>query len=164
MSVELSTNNVYVTILKIISSNKESPVDVKLTNLTSYSLLSFYDFGALRIKCGKKVSYLMISEQFKYLLTNYPLLNTTQIKSEAPWIRILISTIDDLFNLQPLFLSVYDESFYLGTSEFFGCCSRYVECSDNLKCVQSNMKLARGCMYKRNMQNGKIFYGVNKNN
>ncbi len=164
MSSELTVPKVYDAIFKIISTNKESPIEIKLADLTSYSLISFFDFGALRIKCGKKISFIMLSDQFKsFFLDEYPSLTVTQLKSEAPWIRILIKSIDDILNLQPLILNIYDEAFFRETSEFFGCCSRYVECSNNLKCVQPNKKLARGCMYQRNLKNGKVFYGVNKN-
>ena len=45
----------------------------------------------------------------------------------------------------------------------FGCCSRYIECSDALKCINPDKKLARGCQYKDNLESGKIFYGKNKN-
>ncbi|HJB20964.1 MAG TPA: hypothetical protein H9773_04590 [Candidatus Fournierella merdavium] len=47
-------------------------------------------------------------------------------------------------------------------SDTFGCCSSYIECSDNRKCVHPNPYYASGCMYKKNLDAGRIFYGVNK--
>ncbi len=47
-------------------------------------------------------------------------------------------------------------------SDTFGCCSSYVECSDNRECVHPNPYYASGCMYKKNLDAGRIFYGVNK--
>lgn len=47
--------------------------------------------------------------------------------------------------------------------ECFGCCSQYNECSNQKKCVQKDIKLAKGCAYKRNLDNGSIFYGKNRN-
>lgn len=48
-------------------------------------------------------------------------------------------------------------------SSSFGCCSRFVECSDAKKCVHENKIYSMGCMYRKNLDAGKIFYGKNKN-
>lgn len=45
----------------------------------------------------------------------------------------------------------------------FGCCSRYVQCSDEKMCVQPDKEFAKGCHYKINLENNRIFYGKNKN-
>lgn len=45
----------------------------------------------------------------------------------------------------------------------FGCCSRYIECSNQKKCIHPNKITSLGCMYKRNLDKGLIFYGSNKN-
>ena len=45
----------------------------------------------------------------------------------------------------------------------FGCCSRFVECSDKKECIHENKLYACACYYKHNLDNGKIFYGKNKN-
>lgn len=45
----------------------------------------------------------------------------------------------------------------------FGCCSKYVECSDAKKCLHQNSMYARGCYYRKNLEAGKIFYGKNCN-
>ena len=47
------------------------------------------------------------------------------------------------------------------TSERFGCCHRYVECSDAGKCIAPDPIHAKGCYYKENLEKGKIFYGKN---
>lgn len=45
----------------------------------------------------------------------------------------------------------------------FGCCSHFMECSDAKHCVHPNKLYACACYYKANLDQGKIFYGVNKN-
>lgn len=52
---------------------------------------------------------------------------------------------------------------YRSKSKTFGCCSRFIQCSDALKCVHPNKLYATACTYKRNLENGNIFYGKNKN-
>lgn len=44
--------------------------------------------------------------------------------------------------------------------ESFGCCSQYLECSDNKRCVKQDPKFAKGCTYRRNLLKGKIFYSL----
>lgn len=48
-------------------------------------------------------------------------------------------------------------------SEKFGCCSKYVECSDAKECLYGEKFYARACYYKGSLENGKIFYGKNCN-
>lgn len=47
--------------------------------------------------------------------------------------------------------------------EAYGCCSRFIECSDERECVNHDKKDAKGCAYRKNLLAGKIFYGKNKN-
>ncbi len=45
----------------------------------------------------------------------------------------------------------------------FGCCGRYKECSDAKQCVHSDKQTSLSCYYRRNLLQGRIFYGTNKN-
>ncbi|MDI9460852.1 MAG: hypothetical protein ACOX3P_00835 [Saccharofermentanales bacterium] len=44
-----------------------------------------------------------------------------------------------------------------------GCCSKYVQCSDAKKCLCEDIEIKLSCYYRKNLEAGKIFYGVNKN-
>lgn len=44
--------------------------------------------------------------------------------------------------------------------ETFGCCSNYVECSDALMCLHRDKEEYSGCGYRKNLEKGKIFYGI----
>lgn len=57
---------------------------------------------------------------------------------------------------------VYKEISSISDDEMFGCCSSYMICSDEKKCIKDN-KFSRNCYYKQNLENGKIFYGKNRN-
>lgn len=52
---------------------------------------------------------------------------------------------------------------YISASNPFGCCSKFVECSDAKKCLHENKLYSTSCIYRRNLENGKIFYGKNRN-
>lgn len=49
------------------------------------------------------------------------------------------------------------------SSNSFGCCKLYKECSDQKTCLHMNKLYASGCLYRRNLLNGRIFYGANRN-
>ena len=49
------------------------------------------------------------------------------------------------------------------TTSSFGCCSKYEQCSDEKKCIHENPFYSYGCIYRKNLSSGKIFYGKNKN-
>lgn len=40
----------------------------------------------------------------------------------------------------------------------FACCSKYVDCSNASKCLHINKLYAKGCAYRKNLEQGKIFY------
>ena len=42
--------------------------------------------------------------------------------------------------------------------EFFGCCSHNEECTAAGKCVHKDIKFAKGCAYKKNLDKGLRFY------
>lgn len=45
----------------------------------------------------------------------------------------------------------------------FGCCSRHRECSDAGKCLISDVSYADDCVYRKNLESGRIFYGKKQN-
>lgn len=81
------------------------------------------------------------------------------------YLRISIHNINDIRNISNDLGYIFKLLFlqYISNEESFGCCSKYIECSDNLKCVHDNIRFRVACMYKKNLDNGKIFYGKNKN-
>ncbi len=45
----------------------------------------------------------------------------------------------------------------------YGCCSRYLECSDAKQCTHPDIMFAVQCAYRKNLMAGRIFYGKNAN-
>lgn len=43
----------------------------------------------------------------------------------------------------------------------FDCCSRYIQCSDALRCIHPDPSLGVGCRYRRVLKSGRVFYGKN---
>ena len=49
------------------------------------------------------------------------------------------------------------------TASRFGCCSLFEECSDARRCIHPNRLYSTACAYRHNLENGRIFYGKNRN-
>lgn len=45
----------------------------------------------------------------------------------------------------------------------FSCCSRYMECSNEIKCLNPDKKMAMRCGYRKVLMSGKVFFGINRN-
>ena len=52
---------------------------------------------------------------------------------------------------------------YRSSAQPFGCCNRYVTCSNEGKCVHENLLYSTVCAYRRNLEAGRIFYGEKAN-
>ena len=62
-------------------------------------------------------------------------------------------------NIVELKLKVYESSY----ASSFGCCCLFEECSDAKRCIHPNRLYSTACAYRHNLENGRIFYGKNKN-
>ncbi len=58
---------------------------------------------------------------------------------------------------------IYAIEHYQSYDDHFGCCSRYIQCSDAKKCIHPNKLFSTACAYRRHLEKGHIFYGKNKN-
>ncbi len=47
--------------------------------------------------------------------------------------------------------------------EIFSCCNFFTQCSDEGHCLYEKDRFYNGCLYRYNLESGKIFYGKNKN-
>ena len=74
----------------------------------------------------------------------------------------IIETVNKLKN------TIYEQAEYIfsiHTPSFtYGCCGLYQQCSDEKVCLQASIdrEYAKGCSYRGNLENGRIFYGKNK--
>ena len=89
--------------------------------------------------------------------------NEVKYKEEDLYIKIYIYDVEEIYKLKYEIEEIYKYLYTNEPADIFGCCSRYIECSDALKCTNPNKRLAKGCQYKTNLENGRIFYGKNKN-
>ena len=128
-------------------------------DVRAYSVVSIYGLKYIRVKWGKKIKFITIPDHMNYVLKLFQLPETATISDG--WIRIPISGEIDIIALSKLLCEIYDYCYTKAAGESFGCCSRYLECSDNKACIQESEQWSKGCAYRQNLINGKIFYGAN---
>lgn len=59
--------------------------------------------------------------------------------------------------------NLLQECFKRQSVESFGCCNDHVRCSDAKCCLHADDKFYLGCIYRKNLEEGHIFYGKNRN-
>ena len=59
--------------------------------------------------------------------------------------------------------TIYCIKGYVSKAARFGCCSQFIKCSDAKKCLHANKLYSKACIYRGNLEHGRIFYGKNKN-
>lgn len=85
-----------------------------------------------------------------------------KLKSDKAFLRVIFQQDDDSILKYIKENILYCLANYESSSSF-GCCSKFIECSDAKKCVHENKIYSMGCKYRANLEIGKIFYGKNRN-
>ena len=120
----------------------------------------FYNSELLSLSVyeGKSVCYIRVNKDVLLRFVNICLYN---IKSGIKDTYVKIYDTDYvLLNNLILYLKDY---FDQAAPIEFDCCSRYIECSNNLKCVQPNIEYSIMCSYRKKLNKGIVFYGKNRN-
>lgn len=85
------------------------------------------------------------------------------LKSDTANVHVFLSKKAE--SLVPFIKEIieYELANYVSKAASFGCCSRFIECSDAKHCVHENKLYSKACMYRTNLDAGRIFYGKNRN-
>ncbi len=118
--------------------------------------IRFKKTPVLRVLRSRASLFLEIKSEF---IPYFELENYVAPSSEKGWSRTDYCQfiVDSLIRAAP---AVYAKC---NIEERIGCCSQYIECSDARKCIKPDVPWAAGCRYRENLENGKIFYGKNRN-
>ncbi len=153
-------NNLEYTKFLVVEKNKDETISIRAKNIL-----------IAKIKFGKLVRYILVRtkniEYFKNYIATHEIQAATeedQISGETrEWTRIPINNINDVLSLVDPLCIVYMLVLSELGGENYGCCSRYIQCSDEKKCLNPDFFSSLACSYKRNLESGRIFYGKNKN-
>lgn len=158
---DLSFNeeNIIQMISEIIRDAERDLSKMEYKKTKSYLLISFYDLAYIRYISNQKSQFISIPVHLNHIIKLFKLNDLATEKSG--WIKIPFVYIGQTFDLPKLILEIYDTCYAKVVGETFGCCSKYLECSDAKLCIQESEQWSKGCAYRKNLINGKIFYGKN---
>lgn len=132
-------------------------------NISNYSFLTFKQillrYTPKKTKHTIEIRYLN-DEQLNNIRNKFQ--NVRYKYGDDLYIYIDIDKPEDINLLKQEILDIHKYLFLNEAVETFGCCSRYIECSDNKKCLCNDLIFRLGCQYKKNLEAGRIFYGKNK--
>lgn len=129
--------------------------------------------------CGQKpLGFKLMKEKMAFIIKNdyYKLFDLdtlninyeiSNLKSMPDFTRIILKnnleTFKTLLDYIFSFSEKYVDEHYI-PEYTFDCCSRYMECSNKLKCVQPNYLYSKCCNYNtKQLKNGRVFFGKNRN-
>ena len=75
----------------------------------------------------------------------------------------LITTEESISFIREMLCELFQECFNRQNVESFGCCNDHVRCSDARGCLHQEDRFYLGCIYRKNLEEGRIFYGKNRN-
>lgn len=74
----------------------------------------------------------------------------------------IATSANDVCAVEEMIRAVYDACSKSVRGDIFGCCNDFVRCSDAGACLKRNNPEYSGCLYRKNLEAGRIFYGKNK--
>lgn len=83
-----------------------------------------------------------------------------QLKLYTDYFRLMLENFDILEAQPKEEVAELVKDMVVNTMRFepFGCCGKYVECSVQKRCLHTDPLYSTACMYRKNLENGKIFY------
>lgn len=126
-------------------------------NKTNFTVCYFNSVLCL-IKISKKSRFLSFDVKHRNLFDeNY---NIKQLTSDLNRFRVNITDVEDVRGMANQLIEILSA---LTVPATFDICSRYMECSEQKKCVHPDKWHSRECSYKRKLESGIVFYGSNRN-
>lgn len=110
-----------------------------------------------RIRLTGKQPYISFNARYTQLREMFEN-NLCSIASEPTFMRIDLKAFleyTDSESLSKVLNAVFLDSFNFPA---FGCCALYKECSKEKHCLHSDLLYATACMYRKNLEDGKVFY------
>ncbi|MGI6108294.1 MAG: hypothetical protein ACOYB8_00405 [Eubacteriaceae bacterium] len=134
---------------------------IKGTPSMSVFAIKFFTkkIAGIKYMKSRKIYYLEIPNDFSKIFEKEP-----DMKSVSNGIRYSLKDDNAISDLIDPLVNVYNylQAEYMD-GEMFGCCHKYIECSEVKHCIHPDKVYSNKCHYKNNLENGRIFYGSNKN-
>jgi hypothetical protein len=157
-------------IIQRIEENYNIAVDDKLVTAVNYNMLKdgkTYSLSLgggtfLKTKQMKDTYRLYVKDSIIDELNISPFVEIKKLSSDPDFTSLnFLERNDEYYKIIEICVDNAIKTFQ--PSNMFACCDLYKACSDEKKCIHRDRLYSKGCWYRRNLENGKIFYGKNKN-
>ena len=116
-----------------------------------------------KIAIKAKSKYIVVRYRLLKLVTEEGLNHKVMVSNNSvSFIRLLFNTLEDIRSMKKVLLEAFEIAYLENTDRTYGCCHRFTACSDERKCIHPDHLFALGCMYRKNLEAGRIFYGKNQ--
>ena len=139
----------------------EKPYPLNSGNISTMNVISYVDFKKRKDET-KNLDIGIRHNTFNQVLNKNISNEIKKTEYDKVYTHVYAKDVDDAVNIITKALE-YELCNYKSSFSCFGCCSKKEECSNKKECIHSNMLYATGCQYRKNLENNKIFYGINKN-
>jgi hypothetical protein len=113
-----------------------------------------------------KLLFRIVPKKREYLFQFQPEYNkyfTETTTVPGKWVEIRLKELAEISALEDAVGNIFEYEIKRTHGDLFGCCSRYVQCSDSRKCAHEDFLLSLACQYRINLLEDRIFYGKNRN-
>ena len=111
----------------------------------------------------KNNSYIKLNYRFLKAVITDGIEYSIAKSGDNSYIRLPYASPDDIKRMDRVLILAFEAAYMENADRSYGCCFRFTECSDAKKCTHPDRIFAIGCMYRKNLEAGRIFYGKNKN-
>lgn len=131
---------------------------ISLRKNKSYYSILLKDSSVVAQMGGKKKPYLAIPTAALQATSAY---RSAADPHQGLYTKIVLKSFDQVAEKYKYMLQEVLRSIVERGSKEFDCCSRYVECSDARRCIHPDPAFGIKCGYRKNLREGRIFYGKN---
>lgn len=157
---DLKPEIIFDTICSIVENKQDVTINVAKTTTS----ISFYGEKIFNIRINSKTQCLDTEEEFLFPYIDRITGAVLHKGEKRTYAQIpLITDEASVAVVQEMLRALLQECFNRQNVEAFGCCNDHVRCSDAGHCLHEDDKFYLGCIYRKNLEEGRIFYGKNRN-
>lgn len=152
------------TIFRTICSIVDNDQDVALNVAKTTTSISFYGEKIFNIRINSKTQCLDTEEKFIFPYVSQIVGAKLNDGGKRAYVQIPLMTDEtSVAVVHEMLRELMQECFNRQSVEAFGCCNDHVRCSDAGHCLHADDKFYLGCIYRKKLEAGCIFYGKNRN-
>lgn len=156
----LDPETIFQKICTIVENDKDVTVNIAKTTTSIF----FYKEKVFNIRINSKTQCLDTEDRFVFDFVPDITGATLHLNDKRGYAQIpLITDEASVAKVYEMLQKLFQECFNRQNTESFGCCNDHVRCSDARRCLHEDDKFYLGCIYRKNLEAGRIFYGANRN-